>query len=593
MVAGVISLLYYFQLLPIEVLLGAMAFGLYALVKTAIEDLIKERKIGTELFITIAIIISVAGREYLAGAVVLMIILIAEYIARASGEQARTSIKNLIGSVPETATLKRNSGEETVDIDSLKIGDIILVKAGEKIPVDGKVVDGGGSVNEAPITGESLPKEKYAGINVFAGTIVETGALDIEMTHAGSDTVFARIIQLVEEAENQKAPIEKLTDKVAAWLIPVVFIFVGAVYFITRDVKLVIALMIFTSPAELGLATPLVTIAAIARAAREGILIKGGLFLEEFSKVKTIVFDKTGTLTVGKPAVIKVEVVDQNYTVEQLIKYAATANRRSGHPLANAIMDFAASKKISPAEPEEFEVIRGKGVRCKIEGKNILLGNATLLKENTVALPGTILNSGDTEVFLAIDNHFAGIFYLTDAIKSDAASTIAALKNAGVNKIVMLTGDNEPTAKKVADEIGITHYFPNLLPQDKIEKIKEFQREAKVAMVGDGINDAPALVRANIGIAMGIGGTQAAMEAADIVLMQDKLSKIARTILISKKAFKTIKENIIYGIGVVHITGITLVLLHIIGPVEAAAIHLLPDTLVFLNSIKLLRVRIE
>ena len=590
---GIASLLFFLQIIPLPVLLAAMAFGLYSLVKTAIHDLIKERKIGTELFITIAIIVSVLGKEYLAGAVVLMIILIAEYIASASGERARASIKELIGSVPNTAIVKKNGNEKKVAIDELKIGDIILVKAGEKIPVDGKIIGGNGSVNEAPITGESVPKEKSTGNDVFAGTVVESGALDVEMTKAGTDTVFSRIIKLVEDAESEQAPIEKLTDKIAAWLIPIVFIFVGAVYYFSRDTKLIIALLIFTSPAELGLATPLVTIAAIARAAREGILIKGGLFLEELAKVTTIVFDKTGTLTIGKPAVNKVEIIDKNFDESTLVKFAAAIDRRSAHPLANAILDYALQLKITYGDPENFEVIKGRGVAGSVEGKNVLLGNKAFMEERNVQAPASLSASASTAIFLAVDNRLAGILYLSDTIREGAKEMIAELKNSGISKIVMLTGDNPQTAKHVGDAIGVTEVKANLLPEDKINSIKELQKEGKVAMVGDGINDAPALVQANIGISMGTGGTQAAMEAADIVLMQDKLEKIARTRAISKKAFRTIKENIIVGVGVVHVTGIILVLLKIIGPIEAAAIHLVPDTLVFLNSIKLLRVKIN
>lgn len=591
---GLTSLLFFLNVIPFPVLLAAMAFGLYSLVKVAVTDLIKERKIGTEIFITIAVIISVLGKEYLAGAVVLMIILIAEYIASASGERARASIKKLIGSVPKTAIVKKDGNEETVQIIDLKIGDIILVKAGEKIPVDGNVAEGSGSVNQAPITGESTPQEKMIGSEVFAGTIVELGALDIEMTKSGKDTVFSRIISLVEEAESQQAPIEKFTDKVAAWLIPVVFIFVGAVYFYTRDVRLVIALLIFTSPAELGLATPLVTIAAIARAAREGILIKGGLFLEELAKITTVVFDKTGTLTVGSPAVNKVEIIDNAFNENQLIQFAAAVDRRSSHPLAKAILSYADKLKISYSEPENFEVIKGRGVSATVEGKSILLGNKAFMEESKVALSTTQSNQTDTAVYLAANNKLAGIFYVSDAIREGAKEMIAGLRKSGIKNIVMLTGDNPETAKYVADMIGIKEFKANLLPEDKINVIKELQKDgSKVAMVGDGINDAPALVQANIGIAMGAVGTEAAMEAADIVLMQDKLEKIARARAIGKKAFRTIKENIIVGVGVVHITGIILVLLRILGPVQAAAIHLLPDTLVFINSIKLLRVKIK
>lgn len=591
---GMASLLFYLHALPLSLLLIAMAFGLFSLVRTAVTDIIKKRKIGTELFIMIAVLVSVLGKEYLAGSVVLMIILIAEYIAWASTEKARSSIKKLIGSVPRTALIKKDNKEYTVAIEDLEIGHIVLVKAGEKIPVDGKVANGAGSVNQAPITGESVPQEKAVGNEVFAGTILESGALDIEMTKAVTDTVFSRIISLVEEAESQQAPIEKFTDKIASYLIPIVFIFVGAVYFFTRDIKLVIALLIFTSPAELGLATPLVTIAAIARAAREGILIKGGLFLEELAKVTIIVFDKTGTLTIGSPEVNKVEVIDQTYNENQLIQLAAAADRRSGHPLAKAILNYADKLKLSYAEPEEFELVKGRGVMAEVEGKKLLLGNKAFMDEMKVPLPETSVNLTNTAIYLSVDKKLADIFYVSDAIRTGAKEMIEGLRKSGIQKIVMLTGDNKETAQYVSGQIGITDHRANLLPEDKINIIKDLQKDgSKVAMVGDGINDAPALVQANIGIAMGAIGTEAAMEAADIVLMQDKLEKIAVARGISKKAYRTIRENIFVGVGVVHLLGITLVLLKIIGPVEAAAIHLLPDTLVFINSIKLLRVRID
>lgn len=591
---GIASLLFYLEVIPLPVLLAAMAFGLYSLVKTAATDLVKERKIGTEIFITIAVIVSVLGKEYLAGSVVLMIILIAEYIARASGERARASIKELIGSVPKTAIVKKDGKEQTVQIDDLRIGDIVLVKAGEKIPVDGKVTGGSGSVNQAPITGESVPQEKITGSGVFAGTIVELGAIDIQMTKAGKDTVFSRIITLVEEAEAEQAPIEKLTDKVASWLIPVVFIFVGAVYFYTRDIRLVIALLIFTSPAELGLATPLVTIAAIARAAREGILIKGGLFLEELAKVTTIVFDKTGTLSVGRPTVNHVEIIDKSFDENYLVQMAAAVDRRSSHPLAKAILSYADKLKLSYPEPENFEVIKGRGVSAYVDGKAVLFGNKSFMAERKVPVLTTSENLTDTAIYLSVDNKLAGVFFISDAIREGAKEMIEGLRKSGVTNILMLTGDNPETAKHVSEQVGITDFRADLLPEDKIKIVRELQSKgAKVAMVGDGINDAPALVQANIGIAMGAMGTEAAMEAADIVLMQDKLEKIARVRAISKRAFRTIKENIIVGVGVVHVIGIILVLLKIIGPVEAAAIHLLPDTLVFINSIKLLKVKIE
>jgi Cd2+/Zn2+-exporting ATPase len=534
------------------------------------------------------------GKEYLAGSVVLMIILIAEYIAVASGERARASIKELIGSVPKTALLKRGDKEESVAIENLQVGDVILVRAGEKIPVDGIVTEGAGAVNQAPITGESAPLEKVTGSEAYAGTIVETGALYIKMTKAGNDTVFSRIISMVEEAESNKAPIEKYTDKVAAYLIPIVFVFVAIVFIITRDVKLIIALLIFTSPAELGLATPLVTISAIARAAKEGILIKGGMYMEELAKVTTIVFDKTGTLTIGKPIVNKVEVVNEAFDENRVVQLAAIADRRSSHPLAKAIFDYAAQSGLTYSEPDNFEVIKGRGVKAEVEGKTLLLGNQAMMTENGISLPAIQSTLVETVIYLAVDGQSAGIFYVSDTIKEGAKEMIEGLKYSGVKNIVMLTGDNPETAAYVSAQTGITDFRANLLPEDKINIIKDLQAKGeKVAMVGDGINDAPALVQANVGIAMGAMGTEAAMEAADIVLMEDKLEKIARVRTISKRAFRTIRENIFFGVGVVHVTGIILVLLKILGPIGAAAIHLLPDTLVFLNSIKLLKIKIE
>lgn len=295
------------------------------------------------------------------------------------------------------------------------------------------------------------------------------------MTKAGKETVFARIISLVEEAESSQAPIEKFTDKVAAWLIPIVFLFVGVVYFYTRDIKLVTALLIFTSPAELGLATPLVTIAAIARAAKEGILVKGGKFLEELAKVNTIVFDKTGAQTEGTPTVNRIEITDNQFTGQELVVLAASADKRSGHPLARAILNYADKLKLSIPEPENFDVIKGRGVSAKVEGRDILLGNLNFMKENKVILTTSSENISDTAIYLGISSKLAGIFYISDAIREGAKQMVADLHKSGIKRIIMLTGDNAETAKYVSNEVGITEFRANLLPEDKIRIIKELQ----------------------------------------------------------------------------------------------------------------------
>ena len=592
-VTGIIALLYWQALVPVEILWVAIAIGLYPLVKTGALDLIREHKVGTEIFVTVATLVAVFGGETVAGAVLMVIILIAEFIAELNTDRARASIKSLIGSVPQLALLRSGAGDRGVAVAELKVGDVVLVRPGEKIPVDGVVVSGEGAVNEASITGESVPKDKTAGSAVFAGTVVDSGALDIRTERLGTDTMFARIIALVENAEAQQAPVQKLADKVAAWLIPFVFVFLIVVYFATHDIRKIVTLMIFLSPAELGLATPLVMIAAIARAARSGILIKGGIYLETLAKIDVMVFDKTGTLTANRPQVVQIDTrggIDEN----ELLRLAAAADRRSGHPLAKAVVDAARARAISVPEPESFDQLQGRGVRATVEGRAVLVGNAALLSENGVRIEAAVVDGARTPVHVAVGGKFAGVIFIADTVRPGAREALADLKKSGVKRLVMLTGDNAATARAIADEVGVDEVRSDLLPEDKVNAIADLQQQGhRVAMVGDGINDAPALARADVGIAMGGGGTQAALEAADIALMTDDLSKITAARAIARRAYRTVQENLFVGVGVVHVLGITAALLGWIGPIQAAIIHLGPDVLVFVNSIKLLKVRIQ
>ncbi len=591
---GLIALLYWQERVPVQVLWVAVATGLYPLVKTGIFDLIHERKIGTEIFVTVATLVAVFGGETVAGAVLMVIILIAEFIAELNTDRARASIKALIGSVPQVAIVRGAEGERSVPLAALRVGDVVLVRAGEKLPVDGRVIGGSASVNEAPITGESLPKEKNSGDLVFAGTVVEAGALDIATEKVGEDTTFARIVALVEGAEAEQAPVQKLADKVAAWLIPVVFLFLMVVYLVTRDVRTIVTLMIFTSPAELGLATPLVMIAAIARAARSGILVKGGLYLESLAKVDVMVFDKTGTLTANQPAVVRLELLAAALSETDLLRLAAAADRRSAHPLAKAVVDYATRQNVTMPEPDAYEQFRGRGVKATVAGRSVLVGNPALLRENGVALFDAAESGGETPVHVAVDGKLAGVIFIADPLRPGAREALAQLKATGVKRIVMLTGDNRATADAVASALGVDEVRAELMPEDKVAAITALQQQGhRVAMIGDGINDAPALARADVGIAMGGGGTQAAIEAADIALMTDDLTKIVAARAIARRAYRTIQENLFVGVGVVHVCGIAAALLGWIGPIQAAILHLGPDILVFLNSVKLLRVRIE
>ena len=594
LVVGVLTFLFWRQLLSLQMLLVAVAIGLYPLVKTGLMDLFQERKIGTEIFVTVATTVALIGGEYVAGAVLMSIILIAEFIADLNTDRARASIKALIGSVPQVAIVKEGGRERQVAISQLKVGDIVLARAGEKIPVDGTVIGGEASVNEASISGESLSLDKGPTSPVLAGTLVESGALDIRTDKVGKDTMFARIIALVESAEDQQAPVQKLADRVAAWLIPAVFVFLLGVYLVTHDIRKIVTLLIFTSPAELGLATPLVMIAAIARAARNGILIKGGLYLESLAKVNLLVFDKTGTLTIGKPEVVAVRSLEPTLTEADVLKLAAAADRRSGHPLAQAVVELAVKRQLIVPEPTGFEVIQGRGVRATVDGKTVLVGNARLLTENKVDPPRLGADHPGITIFVAVDGRCVGILELADQIRPGAKEAIAKLKATGIQKVVMLTGDSKRVADRVAAELGVDEVEAELLPEHKVDVIKRLQEQGfRLAMVGDGINDAPALARADVGIAMGARGTQAALEAADIALMTDDLFKIVLARELARRSYRTIQENLLVGVGVVHLLGITAALLGWIGPIEAAILHLGPDILVFLNSVKLLKVRVE
>jgi Zn2+/Cd2+-exporting ATPase len=594
LVVGVVILLYQQRVVPLSVLYAAVVLGLYPLARTGLLELVRERKIGTEIFVTIATVIAMIGGEYVAGAILMVIILIAELIAELNTERARASIKELIGSVPDTALVRRPGGDVTIPVAEIRPGDVVIVRAGEKIPIDGIVRAGDGSVNQAPITGESVPQDKFAGAIVFAGTIVESGAIDVETQKVGADTMFSRIVALVETAEDQQAPVQKLADRVAAWLIPVVLVFLLGVWFITHDLRMIITLLIFTSPAELGLATPLVVIAAIARAARSGILLKGGIHLEALAKADVIAFDKTGTLTVGRPAVVTIDRFDAVTSDSELLRLAAGAERRSAHPLANAVVARAQESNIDVPEPVRFEVIRGRGVLAEIDGCIIRAGNAAFLTENGIALPGNAAEGGATTVYVASGDRALGAIRFADEPRPRAREVIAQLRATGIARVIMLTGDNASIARRVGDELGIDEVESDLLPDAKVAVIQRLRAEGhRVAMVGDGINDAPALAAANVGIAMGAAGTQAALEAADVALMTDDLGKIVEARAIAGRAYRTIKENLLVGVGVVHVLGIMAALLRWIGPVQAALIHLGPDILVFVNSVKLLRVRIH
>jgi len=373
-----------------------------------------------------------------------------------------------------------------------------------------------------------------------------------------------------------------------------VLVFLVAVFLVTHDIRKIVALLIFTSPAELGLATPMVMIAAVARGARHGILIKGGLYLELLAKVDAFVFDKTGTLTFGEPEVVSVIASDPAMTESDVLRYAAAADLRSAHPLAKAVVKAARARDIDIPDVQDFKTIHGRGVVGVVDAREIIVGNEALLDERAISLPPVRSVHAGSTVHVAVNGRVAGSLHFADQVRPRTADVLARLRATGVKRLVMLTGDNMQAAQAVATAIGIDDVRARLLPEQKIAAVAALQREGfTVAMVGDGVNDAPALARADVGIAMGAKGTQAALEAADIALMTDDLQRLVTARLLARRAYRTIQENLIVGVGVVHVLGIVAALAGWIGPIEAALLHLGPDVLVFLNSVKLLRVRLE
>ena len=500
--------------------------------------------------------------EWLEGATVVWLFAIGNYLQTKSIERTRNSIRNLMDLAPPEAWVQVGSEIIKKPVEEITVGDIIIVKPGDKIPLDGEIIQGESSVNQAPITGESIPVDKNIGDTVYAGTINEHGSLEIKVTKLVEDTTISKIIHLVEEAQEQKAPTEAFVDKFASIYTPVVFILALAIMVLPPLLGFGtwgewfykgLELLVVACPCALVISTPVAIVSAIGNAAKNGVLIKGGTFLEKAGAITAIAFDKTGTLTEGKPKVSEIKAL--NVSEEELLSIALTLEDYSTHPIAKSIVGYANEKGIQPKNGELFKSIVGKGVQATIEDDIYYAGNLKLFEEMNVSLEDVkkhvqeIQNKGKTVVIIGTQNQIIGIIAVSDTIRETTASALKALKQSGVNQTVMLTGDNEGTAKMIASEANVNRYFAELLPEDKVDAIKKLQNEGhKVAMVGDGINDAPALATADLGIAMGGAGTDTAMETADIVLMADNLDKLPHTMKLSRKALTIIKQNIWFSI---------------------------------------------
>lgn len=537
--------------------------------------------------------------------IIIALILLGKALEAVTKGKTSEAIKKLIGLAPKTALVLHEGKEMIISVDEVEVGDVIIVKPGEKIPVDGKVVEGYTSIDESMLTGESMPVEKHVGNPVYAASINGNGMIHFEATKVGSDTALAQIIKLVEDAQGSKAPIAQLADIVSGYFVPVAFAiaFFSALAWYLSGQSLTFALTIFISvlviacPCALGLATPTAIMVGTGKGAENGVLIKSGAALETAYKINTIIFDKTGTITEGKPVVTDI-VVLSDYNEDDLLQIAASAEKGSEHPLGDAIVNGALAKQLKLLAIETFEAIPGHGIKVKINNSNILLGNRKLMLVNDVHLSTSESNSdrlaeeGKTPMFIAVDGQLVGIIAVADVVKPSSAKAIKKLNEMGI-EVAMITGDNRKTASAIAKQVGIKTVLAEVLPQDKSFEVKKLQEMGRiVAMVGDGINDAPALAQADIGIAIG-SGTDVAMESADIVLMRSDLMDVPTALKLSKSTIRNIKENLFWAFAY-NILGIPIAagLLYIFGgpilnPVFAAAAMSLSSVSVLTNALRL------
>jgi Cu+-exporting ATPase len=540
-------------------------------------------------------------------AVIITLILLGRYLESRARGRASEAIRRLAGLRPKTARVVRNSQEMDIPIESVLVGDIVIVRPGEKIPVDGIVVDGTSAVDESMITGESIPATKRPGDEVIGATINKTGSFTFKAIRVGKDTALAQIIRMVEQAQGSKAPIQRLADIIAGYFVPaviviailtfIVWIILGPTPAFNFALLNFVAVLIIACPCALGLATPTAIIVGTGKGAEHGVLIKGGEILERAHKVTTVVLDKTGTLTKGEPTLIDI-IPSPGFDESELLKFAASAERRSEHPLGEAVVRGAESRKIELSEVSAFSAVTGEGIDSQIDGRNVLVGNTKLMYDRNISLDGLgfraekLSAEGKTPVFVSIDGKLAGVLAIADTLKENSAQAVRAMHNMGLG-VVMITGDNQRTAESIAKQVGIEQVLAEVPPQDKAEEIRRLQEEGRiVAMVGDGINDAPALAQADVGIAIGTG-TDVAMETADVTLISGDLMGVVTAISLSRRTIKTVRQNLflsfIYNVLLIPLAAGVLYPAFgiLLNPMWAAAAMSLSSVSVISNSLRL------
>lgn len=583
--------------------LTATLIGGWPMYEEAIEAL-RKRKMTMELSMAIAVIATLLIGSFFTGLVIAFFVLIAELLEDLTVERGRKVIEKLVKLLPDKISVRRSCSELEINLDEVILDDIVIVKPGSRIPVDGEVLKGNSYVDQSSITGESLPVEKLEGFSVFAGTINQTGVLEVKPTKIGKDTTFGKIIEIIEKAEKSKAPIQKTADKLAARL--VYFAFAGAIltFIFTRDIHSTISVLIVAGACGVAAGTPLAILAGIGRTAKEGIIVKGGIYLEQLGKVDIIVLDKTGTLTLGIPNVVSVHSFN-GFDKDEILRLAATAERHSEHPLGNAVLKKAKEIGVKLTEYEEVNYFPGKGIKCIVKSDNnyenhtaendiILVGNSLLLKENGIEIDShlekfieTETEKGETDILVASNTQVIGAIRIADLLREEAINAVDDFKKLGL-EVMLLTGDYQKIALKIGEQLKVDKVFGEMLPHQKVSKIKELTNTKQtIAMVGDGVNDAPALIEANVGIAMGTA-TAVALESADIALANNNLTKIVEAIKISRQCLNVISFNF-WGTVLIDTAGISLAFMGYLTPLLAALIHTVSELVFILNSARLFK----
>ena len=546
------------------------------------------RQIISHTLMTLGVIAALAVGQWPTAAVVVFFMRIGDYVERFTADRARRAVKDLTAFAPKMARLAHPGGEVMVPVDSVQPDDIVIVRPGEQIPVDGLVIGGHAMVNQASLTGEAMPVTAGPGTNVHAATLAQGGHLRVRVTQAGADTTFGRVIRLVEEAEANRANVQRAADRFSAYFLPFVAGIAALTFFLRRDPLAVAAVLVVACSCSFALATPIAMLATIGAGARRGLLIKGGRYLEALARADVLLIDKTGTLTFGQPQLTRV-LPTADLSESELIWLAASAERYSEHPLAEALRGAAREQGLTLAEPSDFQATPGVGVRSKVAGRTVLVGGRRSLGSTQPPPAASALEAeGCTLSFVTVDGWLAGILGAMDTLRAEVPAALDDLRRLGLTHVELLTGDNTRVAGALARDLNLP-YRANLLPEDKMRIVREYQAKGHtVAMIGDGVNDAPALAQADVGIAMAATGTDIAIEAADIALLRDDWTLIPELFRLARRTMRVVKANL--GVTAAYnLVGLTLAALGILPPILAAAAQSLPDLGILGNSSRLLR----